>query len=122
MLDRLDKHKTELANNKDIINNISVSLVENEELVNKFEEKLETKFTKELDTLKNQFKNLNNLLLKSIPPIIRVPLDFGFDEDLWELIDEPIKMKKLKINPKDIKVSGKLSDANFIYEIKNVSK
>lgn len=66
--DRLDKYKTELSNDVELIENISTSLVENEELVNRFEEKLETKFTEKLDEIDveldnkiNRFNNSNTL-------------------------------------------------------------
>jgi hypothetical protein len=125
--DRLDKYKTELANDKELINNISTSLVENEELVNSFEEKLETKFTEKLDEIedeiiinKNKINDLSNLLIKSTPPIIRVPTDFDFDKKLWEKIDDPIKIEKLKISPNDIEMRGSILDSAWNYKIKNI--
>lgn len=74
--DRLLKYKTELANDEKLINNISKTLIENEELVNKFEEKLETKFTKNIDEIEKNVLSNTNLIKKSF-------------EDLKKYFDNP---------------------------------
>lgn len=71
--DRLDKYKKELSQDGELINNIATKLVDNEDLVNKFEEKLQIKFTEKLNELEIKQNELEikfteklNLLSKTL--------------------------------------------------------